>query len=469
MSTTILGGGLGGLSAAYYLLKKDPKSVITLVEASNRVGGWIKSNTQDDGVIFEQGPRTVRPKGPQGANTLALIEELDLSSHIKAIPTYHPAATKRMIYANSKLHLLPASFTSLFKKQTPFSKPLISLLFKDVITGKPAVAIKDESIYDFVTRRFGTEVGDYLIAPMICGICGGDAKQISVKFLMEGLFEKEQKHGSITRGIIASWLNKEEKKNENKPKNDLYQRSINERWNVYTFDNGIESLPKRLEEVCRANGTRFEMDAKCTGLDFSAKITTELSNGRVLTSDKLISSISAENLSALLINKHPDLAKLLQRIKTVTLAVVNLQFNEKLPIEDGFGFLVCPKENRPILGVIYDSCCFSYTDKTVLTVMLGGHWFYDHFNDNTSEEEFLHVALTQVADILKIDQLPDNYKVNLLKNAIPQYTVGHKENLELIQRYIDAKRLKLHLCGSSYHGVGINDVIMSARNMADEI
>jgi oxygen-dependent protoporphyrinogen oxidase len=264
MGTTILGGGLGGLSAAYYLLKRQPRTPITLIEATNRVGGWIQSTTQEDGVIFEQGPRTVRPQGPQGANTLALLEELNLSDKIKPILTNHPAATKRLIYANSQLHLLPSSLTGLFKTQTPFSKPLITMLLNDVFTSKPTVPLKDESIYDFVTRRFGKEFGDYLISPMICGICGGNAKEISVKFLMEGLFEKEQKYGSITRGLLADFFNNDKKKAIVET-SDLHCRAKQEKWNVYSFDGGMEILPRKLEEACRDNGVNFEKRRERSG------------------------------------------------------------------------------------------------------------------------------------------------------------------------------------------------------------
>lgn len=106
------------------------------------------------------------------------------------IPSSHPTAKNRMIFVNGKLHTLPSSLPQLFSTQPPFSKPLAAALLHDISAQKKT--LDDESIYSFVERRLGRELAEYAISPMICGICAGDAKQISVKFLMKSLFEWEQ-------------------------------------------------------------------------------------------------------------------------------------------------------------------------------------------------------------------------------------------------------------------------------------
>ncbi len=95
MSFTVLGGGVSGLAAAHYLTKLPTAKEIILVESSKRLGGWINTSRHDDGVMFEHGPRTVRPAGPQGANTLELVEELGLADKVKPIKYGHPATVNR--------------------------------------------------------------------------------------------------------------------------------------------------------------------------------------------------------------------------------------------------------------------------------------------------------------------------------------------------------------------------------------
>ncbi|CAG9840947.1 unnamed protein product [Diabrotica balteata] len=464
MSAVIVGGGLSGLSAGYYLLKKIPKQPITLLEASNRLGGWIKSNSLDNNVIFEEGPRTIRPHGPAAANTLSLIEEIGLGKDVLPIYSTQPAAKNRMIYVNGQLHFLPSSVGSLFKTIPPFTKPLVRYLAQDLFAFKKSV--KDESIYEFTKRRFGIEFADYLISSMICGICAGNAKEISVNFLMKTMFDYEQKYGSIFRGLVRNIFNS----NSNKSTlSELALRSKKERWSVYSFKNGLETLTERLETSLK-NDVLVELNTKCINLEINSnKVFLELNNGKFVETSKVISCISSENLAQLLRNQHPELSSLLDSIKSVTVGVVNLQYDQKLITKEGFGFLVPPRENLPILGVTYDSCCFPKGNNTVLTVMMGGAWFEQLFGKNPSEDLLLQTATEQLRSILNINEEPVRSKVSILEKCIPQYRVGHNETVERINEYIDDKKLPLYLCGSSYYGVGVNDVILSAKNAVDKI
>ncbi|XP_023021372.2 protoporphyrinogen oxidase [Leptinotarsa decemlineata] len=465
MSSVVLGGGLAGLSAAYYLIRCIPNHPLTLIEASHRLGGWIKSNTLDD-ILFEQGPRTIRPHGISARNTLALIENLGLTDVVIPINSSHPAAKNRMIYANEKLHLLPTSIKSLFKKQDPFSKPLIWFLLNDLIA--PRKNVKDESIYDFVNRRFGKEFADYLISPLICGICAGNAKEISVNFLMKNLFEYEQKYGSIFRGLTRSVFSR--KILQKSELSQLALRARKEKWSVYSLRGGIETLAKSLESHIRKNNINIELDSECEEIEFfSDNVILQMKGGKNISATNVISALPSAKLGIALQKQYPELSELLQKIKSVTVGVVNLHYNKKLIKNEGFGYLVPPKEKLPILGVTFDSCCFPRGENTVLTVMMGGPWFEELFGSDPNEEVLLKTATDQLKTTLGIVDEPVNSKVNILKNCIPQYTVGHNENLENINNYIHKHNLPLFLCGASYYGVGVNDVILSSKNAVDKL
>lgn len=466
MSVVVLGGGLSGLSAAYYLFKKFPQKTITLIESSERIGGWIRSTRSTKGYTFEQGPRTIRPSGIQGVNTLELIQDLGLENEIVAIPRNHPAAQNRMIYANGSLNTLPSSLKSIFVKSPPFSKPLVLHLLKDITTPKKHIPDEDESIYNFVNRRFGSEVADYLISPLICGICAGNAKEISVNFLMKSLFENEQKYGSITKGFIYNAFARKEAPIIN----DLAKKAKQEKWSVYSFKKGIETLPKTLESKLKENGIQINCNTKCTGIDINGnQILISTDNASNIKTDHLISCTSSPVLGELIIKQHPKLAGLLKSIKSVNVAVINMYFDAKLIKNEGFGFLVAPKENLPILGVIYDSCCFPNENGTILTVMMGGYWFEEKFGTNSTEDSLFQTALEQVQKILQFSNQPVDFKVNVLHNCIPQYTVGHSKRVKDIESYIKTNKLPIVLCGSSYYGVGVNDVILSAKNAVNNL
>lgn len=466
MSKIVLGGGLGGLSAAYYL-SKLPNQTINLIESTARTGGWIKSNKQPTGAIFEEGPRTIRPRGDAGVNTLKLVEELNLSNQIVSINSAHPAARNRMIYAKNNLHLLPNSIGGLFNKKEPFSRPLILHLLNDIRAAKKEV--EDEPIYDFIERRFGAEVADYLISPLICGICAGNAKEISVRFLMSNFFDYEQRFGSITKGAVSSLLSNSKKENI---QSKLVLKAKQEKWSVYSFKDGCETLPLALKKHLEQNDNiNINLNSFCKEIVFDKDKVIVTSDEKQFKTDHLISSLPSNLLGELLEIQHPQLSFLLKNLmKNVSVGVVNLQYDNDLISEPGFGLLVAPKEQLPILGIIFDSCCFPDTNKgTVLTVMMGGHWFEHYFGKDASEEKLLNTALQQVTNILKIDGSPVLSKVNILHNCIPQYVVGHTATLLKINNHIKEQNLPLSLCGASYYGVGINDVILSAKKAVDDL
>ncbi|XP_055905521.1 protoporphyrinogen oxidase [Eupeodes corollae] len=463
----VLGGGIGGLSAAYYLTRRYVNPV-TVYESSNRLGGWIRSeNHYDENFIFEAGPRTIRTKGPAASNTLELMEELNLNREIYPICDSHPAARNRMVYAKGQLCMLPNSLMGAFKTLPPFTKPLISALFHDLRAGSKIQKNNDESMYDFVHRRFGKEIADYAISPMICGICAGNAKEISVRFLMNDLFDWEQKYGGVIKGLLFRDKKKANKKQES---GVLPKLAKDQNWSIYSIKGGLEMLPITLGGYL-TNYSEIKLNSKCQNVSFHKDNTAEVRiNGTNIPTDHVVSSLPAFKLAKAVELQHPDLADRLNKIQYVDVAVVNLQYRSPDLLEqEAFGFLVPPIENLPILGVIFDSCCFNMRGNTVLTCMMGGHWFEKLFGKNPTEKDILDVALKNVRDILGIEMQPKTSRVHILRKCIPQYTVGHKARVDGIRDYVKKHKLPLTLCGSAFDGVGVNDVILSSRIQVDQI
>ena len=127
--------------------------------ATYRLGGWLDTTRNEDGIFYEHGPRTIRPDGPNGANTLALIQDLGLESKVRPIIKGHPTTKNRLIYVDGKLHKLPSSFWSLFTKLEPFKFPLFLAGIKDFVTSPKYC--EDDSLYNFVQRRFGADIAQY--------------------------------------------------------------------------------------------------------------------------------------------------------------------------------------------------------------------------------------------------------------------------------------------------------------------
>ncbi|RLU27205.1 hypothetical protein DMN91_001005 [Ooceraea biroi] len=473
--TIILGGGISGLSAAYYAAKNAKITSINLLEASNRLGGWIRSRVSPNGAVFEQGPRTIRLVGAAGKNTLDLVEDLQLTDKLIHIELNHPAVKNRLIYSDEILHLLPTSLAGFFKTTSLLNRSLISCIWSDLRA--PKVSKEDESIHSFFQRRFGQDVADNLISPIICGICAGDAREISVKFLFKSLFEAEQEHGSVVKGMLLNRLQRSKKGDSAGtsdaesavPHGGLAARAQAKRWTSWGLQGGLEQLPQTLADSLKERGVEIQTGKKCEKLTFKPDhVELSVNSGGTRECSRVISSICAKDLAELVQEQHPTLSAELKAIPTVTVAVVNLEFQENVLPLQAFGFLIPPKENLPLLGVIFDSCVFPQKS-TVLTVMMGGAWFEKYFGPNPTEEQLLKTATDHTRDILCIEEEPVARNVAILKDCIPQHVVGHTQRVKRIREYIFEHRIPLGLCGSSYDGVGLNDVILSAKQVVRDI
>ncbi|CAL7940696.1 unnamed protein product [Xylocopa violacea] len=436
--TAILGAGMSGLSAAYYALKTSKVAPLVVLEATNRVGGWVRSIKQPDGTIFEKGPRIIRANYQ---NILQLVEELKLSSKIIPIKVNHDAVKNRYIYADNKLHCLPTNLKSTITKNSLLNYPLLSALWKDLTTSR--VSKDDESIYSFMERRFGRDIAEKIAAPILCGICGGDIHELSAKSFMPKLVEFEKEH---------------------------VERAKKEAWNMWGLQGGFEQLPQALAQNIAKRGVNIKMENNCEQIIFNKNSVELTVNGKVEKYSHVISSLPAKNLADLVQEQHPELSKELLDIPTVTIAVVNLQFSENVLPINAFGVLVPPKEQIPILGILFDSFTLPQnSNMTVLTVMMGGAWFEKYFSKCSSEEHLKTVAIKYATEILHIQENPKAFNVSILRNCIPQYIVGHAQRLNRIHDYISAHKIPLGLCGSSYHGVGVGDVILSAKEAVSNI
>lgn len=422
MSVTILGGGIAGLSAAFYLATRNNLLKIKLYEASNKLSGWINSENHN-GYYFECSARTLRPKGITGNTTLELIQLLELENQVVPITSDRVAGKFRLTWSNNQMHQV-----------TPEIDNDLKSLFSSETSDT-------ESIYDFTLREFTKELADYVISPMISGICAGDAKEISANFLVKGRdstpFEQVE----------------------------LYKKARSERWSFYSLKGGLETLPTAIAMRLSSNdGISLNTSSKCKKINFQNDGTIKVTIGdEIHVSKHVISAIPSFRLAPLVEQQHPDLANELYQIKNNDVAMVNLHYpSDNLLKPNGFGIFLPPNENSPVLGITFDS---SFIDMkgTTLTVMIGKNHM-DH-----SVEQLIAISVKSVEEILGITESPDKTRVNILRKSFPQYKVGHYARLQRIKDYIKVNNLPLSLCGQSYEGIGINEVILSAKLAANSV
>ncbi|KAI5481922.1 protoporphyrinogen oxidase [Pseudohyphozyma bogoriensis] len=205
----IIGSGLSGLSSAHYFLaalspEARRSTRVIILDRATRTGGWCNSVSlpMDDGeeaVVFETGPRSIRPVGLPGWLTISLAHALSLTSSILTVPKSHPSAHNRFLLPSTSSYPLKLPSSLLSALTTPFILRLVPrILLEPFIPRSPRHALPsggDESIDAFFSRRFGAKLGEELASAMVHGIYSGDSRRLSIRACFPGLWEAEREWG----------------------------------------------------------------------------------------------------------------------------------------------------------------------------------------------------------------------------------------------------------------------------------
>ncbi|XP_043425263.1 protoporphyrinogen oxidase isoform X5 [Prionailurus bengalensis] len=375
-TVVVLGGGISGLAASYHLSRAPCPPKVVLVEASERLGGWIRSVRGPGGAIFELGPRGIRPAGALGARTLLLmcgeqVSELGLDSEVLPVRGDHPAAKNRFLYVGGALHALPSGLRGLFRPSPPFSKPLFWAGLRELTA--PRGKDPDETVHSFAQRRLGPEVASLAMDSLCRGVFAGNSRELSVRSCFPSLFQAEQSHRSVLLGLLLGAGQSPQ------PDSALISQARAERWSQWSLRGGLETLPQALNTHLTSRGVRILRGQPVCGLSLQADRRWKVSLGdSSLDADHVISAVPASVLGKLLPAEAAPLARALSAITAVSVAVVNLQYRgARLPVQ-GFGHLVPSSEDPGVLGIVYDSVAFPEQDGSPpglrVTVMLGGSW-----------------------------------------------------------------------------------------------
>ncbi|KAJ3405621.1 oxygen-dependent protoporphyrinogen oxidase [Chytriomyces hyalinus] len=478
----VLGGGVSGLSAAWFAAKSGLSSHITLLESSPHVGGWVQSQRNTDthshaSALFEAGPRTLRPNGPQGAVTLDMVYRLGLEKEVISVEKTSAAAKNRFISFNGALNKMPTSLAeALFPKKGHVFRGVIARGALEPFIAKST--LDDESIHDFVARRFGTHVADNMISALVHGIYAGDSRQLSVKSCFPFLWQAEKNNGSVVKSLLMSAFKNapEEFSKDFSPKSLEFIKKIKSK-SIYAFKDGLQTFTDAISDDLKTNHPNVSLLTNTNVIKLSKSqngVEVSTSCGKTISASHVISTIPSFTLQHLL-PEASTISPILSKTPAVTVAVVNLAYKKPniLPVT-GFGYLVPRTQKSNVIGVIFDSEAVPGQDEvpmTRVTCMMGGHRFKEVFGeDGFSSEKCLEMARDAIKKDLGIDAVPSNHCVHLHRDCIPQYTVGHEARLKNLHHTLLSEfGGRLSVAGSSYLGVGVNDCVVSAKNVTAKL
>ncbi len=449
MSITIVGGGISGLSLAYFLMEKDPALDLRVLESEDRPGGKI-STDRADGFLCERGVNGFLDNKPL---TLELARRLSLTP-LRS----NDAARKRFIYSRGRLHRLPES-PQAFLLSGLLSPCGRGRIIYEMVS--PRGKEEDETLASFAKRRLGKEAYEKLIDPMASGIYAGDPEMLSLKSCFPRIYELEKRYGSLIRAMLK--LQKQAKKSGKGVVGPGPGGTLT------SFHEGMETV---IASLRAALGRRLILSKGVRSIDRTGKrYRLLLDDGGVMESDSVILACPAHAASEILRDLDRTLSDRLSGIPYPAVSVACLGFRlEDIPHSvNGFGFLVPATERRRILGTLWDSSIFpnrAPEGYVLMRTMIGGARASGLAMED--EGKITDIVLDELKEIMGIDVKPDFVRVYRHEKAIPQYNVGHAALLQEINGAV-SRHPGLYLTGNAYRGIGVNDCVENSYRLAGEL
>jgi oxygen-dependent protoporphyrinogen oxidase len=450
-SVAIIGAGITGLTAAFYLKRKG--SGVRIYEASGRAGGVIQSVRQD-GYLAEHGPNTILETSPR---ITQLIRDAGLESR-RLNPD--PKAGARYVVRYRLPISMPGSPLGFFTTK------LFSVRAKFAVLREPFVAARrdglEESVAEFIVRRLGQEFLDHAIDALVAGVYAGDPHKLSVRHAFPKLEQIEARYGSLIKG---QFLGGRERKRRGEVAKDRAPK--------FSFDEGLQVLTDNLRDNL---GEDIRLNSAVTSLKQTSEGWTVLVSERGQESSAEHSAViyagTAFKLAELRVEaRQPLNLRALAEIRYPPVASVVLGFRREdvaHPCE-GFGMLIPKIEDFKILGTIFSSSLFpnrAPAGHLTLSSYVGGERYPELAS--LPADKLVAITCEDLKVLLGAKGKPTFQHTMYYPRAIPQYNVGYGRFREMMTG-IETNAPGLFLAGHFRDGVSLSDSILSGCNTADRM
>ena len=452
----IIGGGISGLAAAFEIeeqRKAGAELEYTLYESSSRLGGVLRTE-KIDGCIVEAGPDSFVTEKPWAADlcrTLGIGDQLigsndtDRKTYILTRGRLVEMPDGLMFMVPTKI--LPTGLSPLFSWRT-------KLRMTRELFHPPRAVDHDESVADFVERHYGREMVDRLADPLLSGVYGGESATLSVRAVLPRFAEMERTHGSLGRAMLAA--RKKMGKGPRKPAPPLFTSLTDGMQHL------AESVTSRLTpDSLLTNATVQAIQPEAGGWVVSAGMQSDQFDAVVIA----LPGLAAANVLRLTSGQLADELAAVQYSSSITVGI-GYDREVRCSLPPGFGFLVPRSEGKRLLAATFVHNKFPHRapeDRALLRCFFAGMNAENVWP--LSDDQIVGIVRNELQQIIGLRAEPAFARVYKWKSAMPQYSVGHLERLERIERL----RQQLHgvaLAGNAYRGIGVPDCVRSGREAA---
>jgi protoporphyrinogen/coproporphyrinogen III oxidase len=455
----IVGGGVSGLAAAYELEQQRRQGAnveYVLYESSPRLGGVLRTE-HINGCVVEAGPDSFVTEKPWAADLcrdLGIGDQL-ISSNDADRKTYILTRGRLVEMPDGLMFLVPTKI--LPTGMSPLFSWKTKLRMAQELLHPPRAVDQDESVAAFVERHYGSEMVDRLADPLLSGVYGGEAANLSVRAVLNRFVEMERSHGSLGRAMLAA-RKKMSSGKSGKPSPPLFT----------SLKDGMQRLPETV--VSRLPASALVTDAPVQAIQPQPEAGgwTVSAGWKSDQFDAVIVALPGMAAAHVTRMASPELSAELSKIEYSSSITVGLGYDEEVrkSLPPGFGFLVPRSEGKRLLAATFVHNKFPHRcpeDRALLRCFFAGRnaegvWPY-------SDDQVVGIVRNELQQILGLRADPLFARVYRWKSAMAQYGVGHLERLERIER-LRQQLPGLTLAGNAYRGIGVPDCIRSGREAA---
>ncbi|MFC5269565.1 protoporphyrinogen oxidase [Adhaeribacter terreus] len=436
MKAGIIGGGISGLTVAYYLQKMGISYHI--FEQAELPGGNIKSVITKN-YVLEMGPNALHMTD----ELETLIRELKLEHEV--IETKEVAGS-RYIFQHGHYQKLPETILQLISSNFFSWKTRYKIMQERFLAPQPPDPL--ETVSQFFERRFNREVVEKAVAPLVMGIFGGDPEQLLIQKTFPQLVKFETEYGSVLKGLMKAKA---------------------ARRRMFSFKNGLQILPLAIASklIELHTSAQVEMVTKSHGKFIISTSSPEFTNSEY---DILVLALPAHKATTLLEFTFPGVAAALRNVNYPPVCVVHSVYrrsNVKFPLK-GFGALHPKSENQFSAGSVWNSSVFEgrcHEDEVMFTTMIGGA----QLKENAQKPR---------AEILKTvhEELQRNYHISaerpvfqhfyMWNHAIPQFDL-FIEDAQQLAKTLEAEHV--FVASNWYSGISVPECVKQAAEVAKKI
>ncbi len=454
-----MGGGISGLAAAASLKRQAPDLRVTVLEASPSIGGKL-ALAEVGGITVDVGAEAMLNRRPEATS---LAREVGLADRL-----VHPETVTAKLWTRGAMVPMPRTLMGVpvdaraLADSGVISRAGLARAALDAVLPATRIGESDVSVGWLIEERFGREVVDRLVEPLLGGVYAGHARELSARATVPQVVALLERDKSMLRAAAAA------------------SAATSDVPVFAGLVGGVGQLPQAI-----ADHAGIEVRTTSTVRDLARRagggwnlVVGSAHDPRIVQADAVVLATPAAATARLLSDVAPEAALELAQVEYASMAIISLAFRRRdFPHTTGSGFLVPPVDRRAVKGATYSFAKWGWVaeagagadngeDLLVMRCSVGRH--REEQVLQVEDERLVQLALEELSDAIGLSVRPVDWHVQRWGGGLPQYAVGHVDRVRQVRLSV-AKVGALAVCGAAYDGLGIPACIASAEAAVTQV